>query len=317
MEVPSIVDLMNDESTFGPFFRGKSWDPWKAFLCLLFGLPTTAEQDAIIVEATRRSQFPADGFREIWLSIGRRGGKTLMSAFIAIYVSFFRDFREYLAPGEQPITMICAADTRQAKILLKYIKGFVRAIPVLQSMVVRDTLDGLELANGTALEVHPASLRARGYTACLIVNDELSYWQSDENSAEPDREILQSQRPCLASIPQSMMLNISSPYGRFGELYRAYQEHFGRDDSRALFWKAASRAPNNEEVLQMNCSIPLEVVRQAYESDAASAASEYGGEFRSDLEKLFTTEQLDACTDYDRPLILPPDFADETDEVTL
>jgi len=79
-------------------------------------------------------------------------------------------------------------------------------------------------------------------------------------------------------------------------MWDAYEEHFGKD-SPVLFWKAAS--------LEMNPTLDAEIIAAAYEEDPAAAASEWGGEFRSDVEKLFTLEMLDSITDFDRPLILP------------
>jgi hypothetical protein len=55
----------------------------------------------------------------------------------------------------------------------------------------------------------------------------------------------------------------------------------------------------------MNPSLDLRIVQQAYDDDAIAAASEWGAEFRSDVEQLFTLEMLDRVTDYDRPEILP------------
>jgi len=35
---PTILEAMTDERLFAPFFRGPSWEPWKAFLSALFAL---------------------------------------------------------------------------------------------------------------------------------------------------------------------------------------------------------------------------------------------------------------------------------------
>jgi hypothetical protein len=48
----------------------------------------------------------------------------------------------------------------------------------------------------------------------------------------------------------------------------------------------------------MNPSIDPEVVKEAYEEDPASAASEYGAEFRQDIDDFVSIEVVDACTEF-------------------
>ena len=44
--------------------------------------------------------------------------------------------------------LVLARDRDQAKIVFRYIKGIVAAIPPLHAMVVNETVDGVELDNG-------------------------------------------------------------------------------------------------------------------------------------------------------------------------
>jgi hypothetical protein len=45
----------------------------------------------------------------------------------------------------------------------------------------------------------------------------------------------------------------------------------------------------------MNPSVPKRVIDEAYESDPASAAAEYGAEFRTDIESYISREAVEAC----------------------
>lgn len=45
----------------------------------------------------------------------------------------------------------------------------------------------------------------------------------------------------------------------------------------------------------MNPLIPEDKIARAYEEDPAVAAAEWGAQFRSDVETLFTRDVLDAC----------------------
>jgi hypothetical protein len=84
-----------------------------------------------------------------------------------------------------------------------------------------------------------------------------------------------------------MLLKASSPYARRGVLYDDYRRYYGRDDADVLVWKASSR--------QMNPSIPESFVAGEYEKDAANAAAEYGGEFRSDIDSFVSREAVEQC----------------------
>jgi hypothetical protein len=45
----------------------------------------------------------------------------------------------------------------------------------------------------------------------------------------------------------------------------------------------------------MNPTVPQNIVDSAYEEDPASAAGEYGAEFRSDVEAFVSQEAVDTC----------------------
>jgi hypothetical protein len=101
----------------------------------------------------------------------------------------------------------------------------------------------------------------------------------------------------MATIPTARMLIASSPYARRGVLWNDYEKHFGNNDSATLVWQADTRT--------MNPSVPESFIAAAYEDDPASAAAEYGAEFRSDVEILFNRDAIKAVTINGR-LELPP-----------
>jgi hypothetical protein len=299
----TILNAMSDSRAFGKFFVGPSWDAWKAFLAALFALPMTPAQLELYRQHTGRTMPPTEPFRECWLLTGRRAGKSLIAALVSVYLSVFVDWSEHLMVGETPTAMVVSPDRRQSRIIGRFERGFCRAIPALAQLLTTDSREGLALSNGVVLETMTASTATlRGYTAHIIVNDEIAFFPQ-EDSVDPDREILIAERPCLASLPGSLLLSISSPYARRGALYEAFQEHFGKDGP-VLFWKASS--------LEMNPALDPRIVAAAYELDSAIADAEWGGEFRSDCERLFSEAMLDAVTDEDRPLVLPPSFEEET-----
>ena len=96
---PSILAVMEDPALFGRWFAGSSWDAWKAVLRATVGLPLTPEQLETFRAVTGRLTAPTAPARELWAIVGRRGGKSLIVALVAVYLSTFVDYTAYLAPG--------------------------------------------------------------------------------------------------------------------------------------------------------------------------------------------------------------------------
>lgn len=119
MKAPSpvrltILDLMDDPQVFGPWFRGLSWYAWRVFLRALFGLALKATDLARYQQHTGRQRPPTHQAGEAWLVVGRRGGKSLIAALVAVFLACFRDYAQVLAPGERGTVMVIAADRQQA-----------------------------------------------------------------------------------------------------------------------------------------------------------------------------------------------------------
>lgn len=284
----NILDLCRDPQAFGPWFRDPaSWAAWRAFLCALFGLPMSEDQLATYRACTGRQEPPEGPASEGWLVVGRRGGKSFILALTAVYLAaFFRDWRPALTRGERGIVMVIATDRRQAGVIFRYMRALLRDVPMLASLVERETVDTIDLTNGVSLEVHTASYRTiRGRTVVAALLDELAFWRC-EDSANPDYEILAAIRPSMATVPGAMLLCASSPYARRGALWEAHRQHFGKD-GLVLVWQAPTRT--------MNPSVPERVVREALKRDPAHASSEYLAQFRADIEGYVSHETIAAC----------------------
>lgn len=281
----TILAALADSTLFAPLFVGESWQPWRVALAALFGLPIRRGDDlALFQRCTGRKAPPSHQAREGWFVVGRRGGKSRVMALVAVYLATFRGYR--LTAGERGVVMLIAADRRQARVLRRYVGGIVRAVPMLATLVERETADAVSLSTGIDIEIHTASFRTvRGYTIVAAICDEIAFWPV-EDAAEPDREIVAALRPAMATIPDALLVAISSPYARRGELHRAHAQHFGRDDDPVLVWQADTRT--------MHPAIDAGIIEQAYADDEAVAAAEYGARFRSDVETFIGAEALEA-----------------------
>lgn len=286
----TLLDAIADDQLFAPWFSKDpaGWTAWFSFLKALFGLPMSAEQARIFRECTGRTEPPTRAAREAWLCCGRRAGKSQILALVAVFLAAFQSFKEFLAPGERAVVLIIAADRKQARVILRFVSALLKNIPALSKLIEREWAEGFELRNSVSIEIATSSFRStRGYTLCAICADEIAWWSSDENSANPDSEVLKAIRPAMATIPTSMLLVASSPYARRGALWDAYRLHYGKNNADTLFWKASTRV--------MNPSVPQTFIDAEYEKDPASAAAEFGAEFRSDIESFIAIEAIEAC----------------------
>ena len=282
----SIGDVMRE--VFGGVFAGPSWDAWRAALAVAFGhgAELTGEARAIAERCTGRTVFPAHQVQELWTVVGRRGGKSRIAALIAVFLAAFKVYR--LSPGERGVVMVIAADRRQARVVKRYCAALLRSVPMLAALIAKETKESIQLTKGIDIEIHTASFRAiRGYTVVGAVLDEIAFWPTDD-AADPDTEILNAIRPAMATVTDALLVAISSPYARRGELWRVYREYFGQPSADVLVWRADTRT--------MNPSVPEGVVAAAYDADESSAGAEYGAQFRHDLESFVSRDVIDACT---------------------
>lgn len=289
----TILDLM--DRVLSAVFAAPSWDAWRVVLKAIFGLPMTSAELELFRQLSGRTEAPTEQAREVWLIVGRRAGKSFICALIAVFMTCVRTYR--LAPGEKGLFMVIAADRRQARVVRRYIRALLHLSPVLRQMIAPagdtatskgETQTAIYLTNGLVIEIHTASTAAvRGYTVVGAIADEIAFWPTDE-AAHSDTAVLEALRPAMATVPDALLLLLSSPYARRGEMWKAFQRFWGQDHRRTLVIKA--------DTLTLNPTASREIIDQAYADDPAAAAAEYGAEFRRDVESFIDPDALSAVT---------------------
>ena len=291
-----FVAAMNSPKLFGPWFRGPSWDTWRAVMKAAYALPMAAyELEAFKAVAGDRA-LPTKRVRELWASPGRRAGKDSIASAIVTHAAITFEPEGRLRPGERALCLCLAVDREQAKIVLGYVRAYFQEIPALGALVTRETKDGLELSNGVDICVSTNSFRAvRGRTILTVVLDEIAYWRSEE-SATPDLEVYRALLPGMATLPGAMLIGISSPYKRSGLLYQKHKAHFGQDGD-VLFVAGASR--------DFNPTLDQAEIDRALEEDPAAARAEWLGQFRDDVLGFLTMALIEAAVD-EGVVVRPP-----------
>jgi hypothetical protein len=283
----SIIDAMDDQALFQPWFIGDTWSGWRTILKAAFAIPMSDEELAFFRLVAERDP-PEKPVKEIWLLCGRRAGKDSVASEIAAYIASMFEDAGRLRPGERALVLCLAVDRDQSKICLNYTRSYF-TVDLLQGMVTNETATGFELDNRVDVTVATNSFRSvRGRAILLAILDEVAYWR-DDTSATPDVETYNALKPGLASLPGSMLIGISSPYRRSGLLFKKYKDHFGKNSPDVLVIKAATRL--------LNPTIDQSIIDEAMADDPAAARAEWMAEFRDDLADFISHEAVIACVD--------------------
>jgi hypothetical protein len=286
---PSLTAALEDPDLFGGMFDNPSWGPWKVFLKALQAEPMSEAELVVYRKHTGRTDPPSKPSRYAQLVVGRRGGKSRILSLIAVYLACCIDHRPHIVPGETPVIAVIAKDRQQAKIILNYIAGFIREIPVFNAMLEDETAETLRLSNRVGIEVHTSSIGApRGRTFLAVLCDESAFWPVGD-SANPDIEVINAVRPGLVSIPHSLLLIASSPYAKKGLLYTNYAKYFGNVSAPVLVWQGTTEAMNSNLVGD-------DQITEMFAEDPERAQAEYGAQFRSDLVQFITREAVESVT---------------------
>jgi len=270
---------MESPQAFGSAFPEglESWASWVVALKAIYGLEMGPEELAVFQALTGRQTPNADGYAEAYFVVGRRGGKSRITATIAAYEAIFGGWESRLSPGERAWIFIIATDRSQAGVVMGYVKSLVSLYP---DLIEREAVEELHLSNHISIAVKSCGYRGtRGFSTAIVILDELAFWR-DENSANPASEVIISLLPGL--MPGANLLGISTAYAKFGLLYEMHKAHFGKD-SDILVWQAPTSA--------MNPTYDQRIINRLVARDPAVFGPEYAGTFREDVSN-FLPESL-------------------------
>jgi hypothetical protein len=284
----NIIECMEHEQLFGQWFKGESWNGWKAVLRAAYCLPMTPEEITFFKSISGDRDPPTKRVRELWVCGGRRSGKDSVASLIVAYSAALFNGQANSRPGEKACCALLACDRSQAGIVAGYIRSYFENIPPFQAMVTRETMDGLELSNAVNVVVATNSYRSlRGFAILNGTLDECAFYM-DETTARSDVATYNALKPGTVTV-DGMIVGISTPHKKSGLLFNKWKQHFGKNDPDVLVIQSPSRT--------LNPTLPAEVVEQALADDPVAAAAEWLAEWRDDISGFVTMEVLDACTD--------------------
>jgi len=300
----NIIQAIHSEEVFRPYFTNlETWRNWIIFEKALFGLELDKQEMKVFRKCARLRKQPKEKIREAWICSGRRSGKSRTVAVISVYLGLFVDWSKYISRGERPFIFIVSPNKDQGHIIMGYIRELLDLNDSLKSMVKRELAESIELQNGITIAIKSASWRStRGFTALAVILEEVCYFRWETDSALRDKEIYRSLKPALSTIPESLLIAISTPHSFQGIMAEKFQKNYGKKGN-VLCWKSST--------LTMNPCFDPEEIKQAYKDDPEFARSEYGAEWRRDISSLLDIEVIENAIDkkiFERPYIEGIDY---------
>lgn len=290
---------LEDKALLGDALAGDSWYGWRTLLIAAAGEELTPNERIEFQRLTGREREPGVMVKEFFAIFGRRAGKSLAMAVFFVWIAALCDHRGTLKGlGERGIALCISRDQKVAKVILGYVDGILRNSKLLRGLIVRRTADSIVLKNRITCEVRPASAKTlRGPSYVCVVCDEVAFWQTATELANPDVEIVAALRPALLTT-NGPLLCASSVYSKNGLLYDAWRRYFGpAGPADILVGFGTSR--------DLNPSLPQAEIDRELERDYPRNAAEYLSQWRDDVTGFIAREIVEACVSnyYE----LPPD----------
>ena len=254
--------------------RAKSWFAWRVLLIAAAGEKLNEEERVTFKKLTGRDHEPLQMVQELVAVFGRRGGKSLALATFATWISTCVDWKPVLGLAKGTALLV-SRDQKIASIILDYIERILSGSPLLRKLIRNRVQNIIELKNDIVIEVSACnSFTLRGPTLITACADEVAFWYTDENNANPDSEVFAAIKPALLSTGGPLLL-ASSAYARYGELYDTWKRDYGpAGDPRILVGHGSSR--------DVNPSLSQAEIDRYIASDPVRNRAEYLSEFRDD-----------------------------------
>lgn len=296
----SLVEQI-ESGLFRPLFENaegsiKSWEPWLAILSGMFGLPMSPERETLFRKLSGDREPPKEQVKEAWLVFSRRTGKSWVTSCLGIYLALFRKYPQ-LRKGERGWVCIISPTRDMSRTIMDYSKTVLETVPKFKDQIEKVLRDEILLKNGTGIAVFTAnSMSVRSRTVIAGVLEESAFFPRDE-SVNPDVEVLNALIPATMTIPNSMIIGISSPYSRDGLLYSMYEKYFGINEEKLLVCNGAT--------IDLNPLVSKEWIDSELERDYEKGKAEFLGLWRDDVSQFFDGELLNISVDLNRGNLEP------------
>lgn len=269
--------------------------PINDFAVHALGLTLYPKQREILEDIT------TNNYRVVTLALGRRSGKSLITALLAVYCGLVKDeeYKACLRPGEKFHIVSVANSQDQAKIILNNIRSMLISSP-FKAEIVRETAEVIELRNGCVFKSMPASSRSgRGLAIPVLLLDELAF-AIDSDSSTGGGALYQALSPSVAQFGKSgMIVALSSPFAQQGIFWELFQQ--------ANSGKFPDMKSYQLPTWIVNPTIPIEFLLAEKERDPETFKVEFGAQFANNLSALLSPELVDHAVRNSDAQVIPPE----------
>jgi len=235
----------------------------------------------------------------VW-ALGRRSGKTLMSAVCATYAAtMLADaYRQQLRRGERFYIVSVANSLDQSRIALQAVKDLISGSPILKRLIESETADSLELTNGAVFRAMPSSSRSgRGMACPLLIMDEAGHYLDTSGNSAGD-SLYAALAPSVAQFGSlGKILVLSSPWLQQGLFWQ-------------LFEQASSGQHPDMQVVnlptwEVNPTISQDWLAREKARDPDLFAIEFGANFSMSLSVFLSGDLVEAAIAQERSILSP------------
>ncbi len=269
----------------------------------LYHLGLTADERAIFVQHSGREYQEGETASEITLLVGRRGGKSLLSAIVALYELLRPETRAALSPGEAAVVPVISRTRDTARTVYEVAQYHARTSPLIRPLV-QNTLDGtsfreIEFAyddrNPLYLRVMPARHWAvLGRAVPCAVLDEFAFFPQE--GASTDRDVVEALEPSLAQFdPHGKVVEISSPWIKGGRAFDRWRQRAELRDG--FVFTATSK--------EFNPGLSDAFLARAQSKDPVAFTRNFMAEFTDAIDSFLDAASVDACVQAGRREVPP------------
>lgn len=167
--------------------------------------------------------------------LGRRAGKTdQIISTAAAYEITLGGHENYVKPNQEYKALFLAQTAPDAQKNMHFIRLALEESPLLSKQLTSNQIQSeIRLKNGLIVDAAPANKAVgRGHAIPVVILDEVAFWYTDPNAANPDFEVLRAVSYAQAQFPHAKIFIPSTPWAEQGILWQAYQA--GTEGRKAL-----------------------------------------------------------------------------------
>lgn len=227
---------------------------WRAVVRAIYGLALDDADRKVLDQIAGHTKPSPAGYTDACAIVGRRGGKSEVTAGLGLFEALVTDHMAFIAQGQRAHFFIVSRTIKQSTQVFRYARQMVERNEELSALLECEPTESnnaggeLKFINGASLSCFAAiKASARGFTVLGAVFDEFAWLNPDEDSANQDEEVVTAVRYGAAppeGAPPRRMLVISSPAAKRGLVWDLWSQHYGRPDAPVLVVQGNTKAFN-------------------------------------------------------------------------